>query len=82
MDRSIPVMILTSTDAEKNILQDFNIPASRLWKKPLEMERFNWAVSELENLSRRPIQATRPQEEAERSAASTGEKKRWWWPFG
>ena len=76
---NIPVMILTGTEAEQSLLNAYNIPPSRFCRKPIELQRFNNAVSQLGMFSRQPISMGAPQAAA---AAEEGERKRrWWWPF-
>ncbi len=83
---SIPVMLLTGTEAEQSILQSYNIPPSRFSRKPLPLERFHIALGQLGLFSRQPIrmetsqaQATAQQQEP---ATASGGGKKWWWPFG
>ncbi len=73
--RNIPVMILTGTAAEQSLLWSFNISPGRFCRKPIEVNRFDSAVSQLDSLSERPLVMTPP-------VAAEPPKKRWWWPFG
>ena len=73
--RNIPVMILTATAAEQSLLWSFNISPGRFCRKPIEVNRFDSAVSQLDSLSERPLVMTPP-------VAAEPPKKRWWWPFG
>ncbi len=80
---SIPVVILTGTEAEQSLLNAYNIPPSRFCRKPMELQRFNNAVNQLGMFSRQPINIPSAQSQAESAAeAAGGGKKRWWWPFG
>ena len=76
---SIPVMLLTGTQAEASLLESYAIPASRHVRKPLQLEQLERVLGQLDSLGRRPIQMPwfAPQE-----SASSGKKRRWWWPFG
>jgi CheY-like chemotaxis protein len=78
--RRIPVVILTGTEAERSLLQSSNVPPSRYWKKPLDVNRFNLVVSQLRVFSEQPIQLPGAQA-ASASQHSEGGRK-WWWPFG
>jgi CheY-like chemotaxis protein len=74
--RSIPVMILTGTEAEESFLDSYGIPVSRFSRKPMELSRFEQVVSRLDDpIMRRPIAPQEPQRD---EAAA---KKKWWWPF-
>ena len=74
--RSIPVMILTGTEAEESFLDSYGIPVSRFSRKPMELSRFEQVVSRLNDpLMRRPIV---PQELRRDEPPA---KKKWWWPF-
>ena len=77
---NIPVMILTGTEAEQSLLNAYNIPPSRFCRKPIELQRFNNAVSQLGMFSRQPISMGAPQTQAEEGAGGE-RKRRWWWPF-
>ena len=81
---NIPVMLLTGTEAEANLLDSYSIPASRYARKPLQLEQFNRVVGQLGLFTSQPIRVP------EAAAASTPgripapppKKRRWWWPFG
>ncbi len=73
--RNIPVMILTGTAAEQSLLWSFNISPGRFCRKPIEVQRFDSAVAQLDSLSERPLVMAAP-------VAVEPPKKRWWWPFG
>ena len=80
---SIPVMILTGTEAEQSLLNAYNIPPSRFCRKPMELQRFNNAVNQLGMFSRQPINIPSAQSQAQSAAEAAGSgKRRWWWPFG
>ena len=79
----IPVIVLTGTEAERGLLESYNIPPSRYCRKPIDLDRFHRAVDQLDQLSRQPI--VRPSAAAEpvlQSSGPAGEGKKWWWPFG
>ena len=76
---SIPVMLLTGTEAEASLLESYSIPPSRYARKPLQLEQFNRVLGALGLFSRQPIQI--PTEYTRQAAAETG-RRRWWWPFG
>lgn len=73
--RNIPIMILTGTAAEQSLLWSYNISPGRFCRKPIEVNRFDSAVAQLDSLSERPLVMTAP-------VAAEPPKKRWWWPFG
>ena len=77
---SIPVMLLTGTEAEASLLESYAIPPSRYARKPLQLEQFNRVLGALGLFSRSPIQIP-TQSEARQAATDTG-RRRWWWPFG
>jgi signal transduction histidine kinase/DNA-binding NarL/FixJ family response regulator len=83
---TIPVMILTGTEAEQSLLAAHNIPPSRYCRKPLDLQRFHVAIGQLGLFSREPIRMKAPQTPAaSRSAepvAQAAGKKKGWWPFG
>ena len=79
---SIPVMLLTGTEAESSLLESYSIPPSRYARKPLQLEQFHRALGQMGLFSRQPIQIpTAERRLAPEPAASTG-RRRWWWPFG
>lgn len=79
---SIPVMLLTGTEAEASLLESYSIPPSRYARKPLQLEQFNRVLGALGLFSRQPIQIPTATE-TRQAAASEGEgRRRWWWPFG
>jgi CheY-like chemotaxis protein len=47
--RRIPVVIMTISDDEKDILLTYNLHANCYVKKPLDFEQFNKIVQEIEN---------------------------------
>ena len=78
---SIPVMLLTATEAEASLLGSYSIPPSRYARKPLRLEHFNRVLGQLGLFSRQPIQVPVAPRESEEAASSAG-RRRWWWPFG
>lgn len=48
----IPVMILTGTEADQSMLQDYHIPPSCYARKPIVAQRFDTVVRQLESFSR------------------------------
>ena len=81
---TIPVMILTGTEAQQSLLESFNIPPSRYCRKPIDLERFHRALGQLGLFSRQPISLSPAGTEpaAAQPSVSDGPKKKWWWPFG
>ena len=77
---SIPVMLLTGTEAEASLLESYSIPPSRYARKPLQLEQFNRVLGALGLFSRQPIHI--PTESETRQAATDTGRRRWWWPFG
>lgn len=72
---TIPVMILTGTEAEESLLEAYDIPVSRFSRKPIDPSRFNDVVAWLDNpAAHRPI-VSPP------SPPPPEPKKKWWWPF-
>ena len=78
---TIPVMILTATEAEQSLLASYNIPPSRYCKKPLTLTRFHQVIGQLGLFGREPIRITRP-ETATAPPAGGASTRKWWWPFG
>ena len=78
---TIPVMILTATEAEQSLLASYNIPPSRYCRKPLDLTRFHQAIGQLGLFGREPIRITRT-ETATASPTEGASKGKWWWPFG
>jgi CheY-like chemotaxis protein len=83
---SIPVMILTGTEAEQSLLNSYNIPPSRYWRKPVSLNRFDMALNQLSTLRQQPIvMDTPPSSRGEPVGAGVGgdddRRKKWWWPF-
>ena len=78
---TIPVMLLTGTEAESSLLESYSIPPSRYARKPLQLEQFHRVLGQLGLFSRQPIQVPTPQGASQVAASSEG-KRRWWWPFG
>ena len=79
--KSIAVVILTGTEAERSILQSYNIPPNRYFRKPIEVARFDTAATQIRAFSREPIRLGEPPRD-EGSAEAAPKTKRWWWPFG
>ncbi len=78
---SIPVMLLTGTEAEASLLESYSIPPSRYARKPLQLEQFNRVLGALGLFSRQPIQIPTASETQQATAPNEG-RRRWWWPFG
>ena len=76
---AIPVLVLTGTEAERSMLQTYNVPPSRYFTKPISAARFDNAVGMLPTFSREPIKVPGA---GSRAAAAGPERRRWWWPFG
>jgi two-component system response regulator len=79
--RGIVVMILTGTEAERSILHSYKIPPSRYFRKPIEVGRFDSAVTQFRAFSREPIRLGEPVR-AEETPQQAPKGRRWWWPFG
>lgn len=80
---TIPVMILTGTEAEQSMLNDYNIHPNRYCRKPMSSENFHRVTAQLDYFSRQPSRISRGESQpAARSTAPAGQGKRWWWPFG
>ncbi len=77
---SIPVMLLTGTEAEASLLESYSIPPSRYARKPLQLEQFNRVLGALGLFSRQPIQI--PTASDTQQATADAGRRRWWWPFG
>ena len=79
----IPVMILTSTQAERIRLATYDIPPGRYFEKPLDLKLFHQALGRLNLFSRAPIRMSSPELQTTPQSEEPGEpSKRWWWPFG
>ena len=76
--KSIPVFILTGTEAEQALLSSYNIPPMRYSRKPPDVRRLDTVVRQLRVFSQQPIEI--PGRSRAASKASGG--KKWWWPFG
>ena len=76
--RTIPVMILTGTEAESSRLAAYNISPTRFCRKPINLDRFNHVVTQLATLSQRPILLGYGRQQP----AEPPRRRRWWWPFG
>ena len=77
---SIPVMLLTGTQAEASLLDSYSIPPSRYVQKPLQLEQLERVLGQLDSLRRTPIRL--PWLVPPTSAPSSEKRRRWWWPFG
>ena len=75
--KSIPVFILTGTEAEQALLSSYNIPPMRYSKKPLDVRRLDTVVRQLRVFSQQPIEIPGRRRQSKSSGG-----KRWWWPFG
>jgi CheY-like chemotaxis protein len=72
--KPIPVMVLTSTQAQRSLVYSMGVPPSNYCPKPLNLTMFNNLVDR--------IKAT-PEPELEAVPVETSPpSKRWWWPFG
>ena len=70
--KSVPVMVLTSTQAQRSIVYSLGIQPSHYCQKPLELNRFSNLVNQL-----------RTAPPAEETVATPKQTKRSrWWPFG
>ena len=79
---SIPVMLLTGTEAESSLLESYSIPPSRYARKPLQLEQFHRALGQMGLFSRQPISIPTQQQVQQTTSAPSGGGRRWWWPFG
>ena len=79
--RGIPVVVLTGTEAERSLLQTYNIPPSRYFKKPITLAVFENAVRQRESFSQDPIVGGLAREQAVAEDSEDQQKKQWWWPF-
>jgi CheY-like chemotaxis protein len=77
----IPVLILTSTQAERDRLQYYGVPPNRYFNKPLPIARFNDIVSQLSTPGAAAERPRAPQPGSQ-PAAQPASRRRWWWPFG
>ena len=79
----IPVMILTSTLAERSRLVSYNIPPSRWCEKPLDLARFHEAISQPGIRGVEPSRTPHAgAHTGERSAEESSRRRKWWWPYG
>lgn len=87
--KSIPVMILTSNQAQNSRLFELGIPPSGYCPKPLDPARLDSMVLRLRTAPARSesdhTEAVLTPAEAEpvpQPAAEPAGSKKWWWPFG
>ena len=78
---SIPVMLLTGTEAESSLLESYSIPPSRYARKPLQLEQFHRALGQMGLFSRQPIQVP-TQQQTQAASESSGSGRRWCGPSG
>ena len=80
----IPVVILTGTEAEQSLVDAYNIPPNRYWRKPIDLLRFHIAIGQLGLFSRQPIRMSSPEAKVGSEAAKPvgASARKWWWPFG
>ena len=79
---SIPVMLLTGTEAESSLLESYSIPPSRYARKPLQLEQYHRVLANLGLFSRQPIQVPTQAQAREATEEQAAGRRRWWWPFG
>ena len=78
---TIPVMILTGTEAERSLLESYNIPPNRYCRKPMDVSRFKLVATSLKVFSAQPLLVGARAQQAPQAAAQS-EPKKGWWPFG
>ena len=79
----IPVIILTGTEAERSLLESYDVPPSRYWRKPIDLDRFHRVVHQLGQLGRRPILESHAEAHpVAHSTQSASRSKKRRWPFG
>jgi len=76
---TIPVMIVTGSEAKSSLIEAYRIPPSRYTRKPIQLNVFNRIVDQLGHFSRQPILIPTDNERQDLEMAGGG--KRWWWPF-
>lgn len=74
---SIPVMVLTSTAAEEDIVFDMGVHPSRFCRKPLDLSQFDSVVDNLKTGGAAAVAQPTPQQ-----VDATEQTKRRWWSFG
>ena len=87
---AIPIVILTGTEAERSLLETYDIPANRYLTKPVTLAPFDNLIRLMNLVGGLPGRMPIPQSQAsEIGSLATGaqtsgeqEKKKWWWPFG
>ena len=79
---TIPVFVLTGTDAEAAVVEEQSIPPSQFFRKPIDAERFSNVVRVLDRAGR--LEPGSPAMEVPVAATPelSGAGKKWWWPFG
>ena len=78
---TIPVIILTGTEAERGLLESYGVPPNRYFGKPIDVGRFTSLVNVLRSGAKmEPIKVATADEEAQ--VAEAAKEKKWWWPFG
>ena len=86
--KSIPVMILTSRQSDRDLVQSLGVPPSRYSGKPLELTRFNIILNQARAaFTARPEPAaaraaSQPAAEQEQPQEQPKKSRKWWWPFG
>ena len=79
---SIPVVILTGTEAEQSLLESYDIPANRSLSKPVTLSRFDQVIRLISLLGKAPARMPVPEEQEIPRPIPSQQKKRSWWPFG
>ena len=80
--RRIPLVILTGTEAERSLLQTYEIRPNRYVQKPLDLRRFDMLMTQLSVFSQQPINVPGGEIRVGAQRSDRESKKRWWWPFG
>ncbi len=69
----IPVMILTSTRAERIRLATYDIPPGRYFEKPLDLKLFHQALGRLSLFSGAPLRMSSPEPQTTPQSEEPGE---------
>ena len=77
----IPVVILTGTQAEASILDSYDIPSNRFFKKPIDPDRLTTLVRIMRTAGQLGPIGPKPEPVSSQAEPSKRGKK-WWWPFG